>query len=96
LDETVTSFGDVFYDYAKIYQSLIGYDEILLQKNIPTPYKSTFIELFRTEFCLLYSSEEWDMLQYITASLYFTLIPLHHGVNGELYIRQIEKLLSLS
>jgi capsule biosynthesis phosphatase len=94
LDDILTPIGDVFYDYAKIYQSLIGYDEILLQKKIPASYKSSLIELFRNEFCSLYSKEDWGRLQYITASLYFTLIPLHQGLNGEKYMMQIETLLS--
>ena len=29
LDNINTILGDSFYDYAKIFQSLVGYDEIL-------------------------------------------------------------------
>ena len=32
LGEKKTILGDSFYDWAKLYQSLIGYDEILLEK----------------------------------------------------------------
>jgi len=93
LDNIITNQGDIFYDYAKIYQSLLGYDEILLNKSIPSAYKNTFLDLFKTEFCKLYQIDHWNMLQYITASLYFTLIPLHNGVNGEKYMNIIEKIL---
>ena len=29
IDEELTIYGDFIYDYAKIYQSLFGYDEII-------------------------------------------------------------------
>jgi capsule biosynthesis phosphatase len=34
IGDTLTLYGDIFYDYAKIYQSLLGYDEVLLEKQI--------------------------------------------------------------
>ena len=40
-DGNQTCFGHPLYDYAKIYQSLIGYDEILLDKKIKVSYKKT-------------------------------------------------------
>lgn len=71
----VTIFGDKFYDYAKIYQSLIGYDEILLDKIIDQQYKSNLIEYFEN-----YITEKFNNLndiKLITKSLLFSLIPLH-------------------
>ena len=32
--DKLTIYGDWLYDWAKIYQSIIGYDEILLSKII--------------------------------------------------------------
>ena len=32
--DEITIYGDWLYDWAKIYQSIIGYDEILLSKFI--------------------------------------------------------------
>jgi hypothetical protein len=29
IGDTLTIYGDAFYDWAKLYQSLIGYDKIL-------------------------------------------------------------------
>ena len=39
--ELITIYGDIYYDYAKIYQSLIGYDEILNDGNIKLIFGST-------------------------------------------------------
>ena len=37
--DKLTIYGDWLYDWAKIYQSIIGYDEILLSTIIDTNYK---------------------------------------------------------
>ena len=42
----ITIFGDINYDYAKLYQSLIGYDEILENGNINLVYKNRMIKYF--------------------------------------------------
>ena len=36
-------FGDCFYDYAKIYQSLLGYDEILNDEYLSEEYKNKLL-----------------------------------------------------
>ena len=69
-----TKFGDKFYDYAKIYQSLTGYDYILVEDRIEsTPLKDVFEQYFVSN----YGFEMMEYLKYLTASLYFSLIPLH-------------------
>lgn len=67
-------FGDCFYDYAKIYQSLIGYDEILLDKEIKESYKNKMINHFNSKF----SNEDLQKIKNITKSLLVSLIPLHN------------------
>ena len=37
--DKLTIYGDWLYDWAKIYQSIIGYDEILLSKVVDINYK---------------------------------------------------------
>lgn len=65
-------YGDVAYDWAKIYQSLIGYDSII-QKRVPSDeYVKQLLETFR-KFCPF----DLDTIRIITASLLFSLIPLH-------------------
>ena len=46
LGDDVTIYGDIFYDYAKLYQSLYGYDEILEEKHVDQVYKTKMLKLF--------------------------------------------------
>lgn len=68
---TLTIFGDKLYDYAKVYQSLTGYDAILHDKTIPHNMADLLV-YFET---VMKAQMKWIYL--ITASLYYTLIPLH-------------------
>jgi capsule biosynthesis phosphatase len=78
--DILTIQGDWLYDWAKIYQSLIGYDEILLSKNINNQqYKNDMIECFKDFFINNFSSDDFNNLKTITKSLLFTLIPLHNN-----------------
>ena len=74
---TLTIYGDWLYDWAKFYQSLIGYDEILLDKEIKIQYKKSMISKFEEIFIDWFSKEDFENLKTITNSLLFTLIPLH-------------------
>lgn len=69
-----TIYGHNLYDYAKIYQSLTGYDEILLDKRIKRSYKEKLLSYYES----LFTKEELQYIRIITASLYFSLIPLHN------------------
>jgi hypothetical protein len=93
----LTMYGDKIYDYAKIYQSLLGYDEILLNKNIPSEYRQLFITHFHNKFIEIFGIDNLFYLKIITASLLFTLIPLHNNEKCNHYYNLIEKydLLSL-
>ena len=88
LDE-LTIYGDWLYDWAKIYQSLIGYDEILLSKNIKNNYKNKMIKTFKNYFLNKFSSNDFNNLKKITKSLLFTLIPLHNNKKCQNYYNLI-------
>ena len=77
--DKLTIYGDWLYDWAKIYQSIIGYDEILLSKFIDTKYKENIIEIFKNYFINKSSEEDFENVKIITKSLIFTLIPLHNN-----------------
>jgi aminoglycoside phosphotransferase len=77
LGDKLTIYGDWLYDWAKFYQSLIGYDEILLDKEVKIEYKKSIISKFEEIFINWYSKKDLDNLKTITNSLLFTLIPLH-------------------
>ena len=73
LGKHITQCGDSNYDYAKIYQSLIGYDEILLKKSVDQEYRQHFIE----EFKKYLGNARYIEIKNLTNSLIFSLIPLH-------------------
>ena len=67
-------FGDKFYDNAKVCQSLVGYDEILLDKEVKQSYKNKVISHFKFSF----SENDIDIIKKITKSLLVSLTPLHN------------------
>ena len=73
IGSTNTIFGDINYDFAKIYQSILGYDFILNDVDFSFDY----MEKLRNRFELNFSAEEMQTIKIITASLFFTLMPLH-------------------
>jgi len=77
--DQLTIQGDIFYDWAKVYQSLIGYDEILLSKTLDTEYKEGLIQTFKNYFIRKFSKNSFENLKLLTKSLIFTLIPLHNN-----------------
>ena len=82
-------YGDWLYDWSKIFQSLIGYDEILMNKNISLNYKKDLINYFKNYFIKEYSEQDFNNLKLITKSLIFSLIPLHNNHKCELYYNLI-------
>jgi hypothetical protein len=77
INDVLTIYGDWLYDWAKLYQSLIGYDKILQDKCISQEYETMMINYFEARFIELYSINDFNNLKLITQSLLFTLIPLH-------------------
>jgi capsule biosynthesis phosphatase len=85
-----TCFGHSLYDYAKIYQSLIGYDEILLDKKIKISYKSRLIKFFESKF----DNDTLNKIKSITASLLLAMIPLHNDEDKfDKYINLAKKIM---
>ena len=79
IDEEITIYGDELYDWAKIYQSLIGYDEILDNVEVNFEYRQEFINIFIKYINKLYDNDSkyLENIKLITVSLLFSLIPLH-------------------
>jgi len=82
----LTILGDSFYDYAKIYQSLTGYDFILAGKKI---VENDLKKYFEKYFIEKFGEEQFYYLKYLTASLYFSLIPLHDNEKCQDYYKCI-------
>ena len=77
--EELTIFGDWLYDWAKLYQSILGYDKILQDKEINSDYEKKMKETFEEYFIELFSIEDLKNVKMITKSLLFSLIPLHNN-----------------
>ena len=79
MGDILTIYGDRFYDYAKLYQSLVGYDEILEDKYVNSIYKNHMLNFFEKKFIEFYDKKYLEYVKIITKSLLFTLIPLHNN-----------------
>ncbi len=91
-----TIWGDTNYDWAKIYQSLIGYDEILMDRDINLEYKDRLINIFEGFMFEHYSNENGNIVEnikWITAYQLFTLIPLHDNEKCYKYYDLIKDLI---
>jgi len=89
IGDKLSIYGDWLYDWAKLYQSLIGYDKILQNKTLSRDYEKKMIDIFETYFVELYSQESFEDLKWITNSLLFTLIPLHNNSKCQEYYKLI-------
>lgn len=76
-----TTYGDMFYDYAKVYQSVAGYDFILHGCRV---YKE-HIQAEKQQFLKLFTEEEAKKIKLLAAYLAFTLVPLHINKREQLY-----------
>jgi hypothetical protein len=73
LGDELSIYGDIYYDFSKVYQSLLGYDFIINDIELDNVYTDKLIKYFESKFL----PEELKKIKLITASLFFTLIPLH-------------------
>ena len=78
LGKNVTIFGDINYDFAKIYQSLTGYENIILEKKIDQNYLNDLKSHFENLMIDKNKLNNLETLRYLTSSLYFTLINFHN------------------
>ena len=94
IEDDLTLFGDVYYDFAKVYQSVLGYDLILNDIDFDFEYQEKIKEEFESNFL----DEELQIIKDITASLLFTLMPLHSFSEYRFnrYIKLIKKILYTS
>jgi len=89
IGNVLTIYGDKNYDFAKIYQSLLGYDFIL---NNILPKKEYINELkmcFEDYIVTTYNKQTLCDIKVICNSLLYTLIPLHNNDKCEQYFNLI-------
>lgn len=90
IGETYTIGGDSIYDLAKIYQSLSGYDFIL--NNTQMVLNQNLLDIFKKWVREEYQISFEDIKKY-TASLYFSLIPLHYDEKCQQYYQMARGLI---
>jgi tRNA A-37 threonylcarbamoyl transferase component Bud32 len=73
LGDELSIYGDIYYDLSKVYQSLLGYDFIINDIELDNIYIDKLIKHFESHF----TPGELNNIKLITASLFFTLLPLH-------------------
>lgn len=88
--DEITIFGDIFYDYSKIYQSLIGYDFILMNKEIDSEYIRKNKLIFEKFIVEKFGQEKMSIIKEITKSLIITLIPIHNDEKCKKYFSLID------
>jgi dTDP-glucose pyrophosphorylase/aminoglycoside phosphotransferase len=89
LGDIITIIGDKWYDYAKIYQSISGYDEIYLSRHINIKYKEEIKELFNKYIVNKYDEDKLNNIKLITKSMLFSLLPLHKNEKCNMYYELI-------
>lgn len=87
-------YGDVLYDYAKIYQSILGYDFILHGESINTSTVNRFKPVFEKKILNIFKSEyNLYCIKQITKSLIFSMLPLHSDISKiKQYYRLLENI----
>lgn len=90
--DVLTIYGHNLYDYAKVYQSIIGYDFVLLDQDIDLnttkEYKKEFEKLFLQSF----SVDKLLKVKIIVKSLLISLIPLHEKRKSSRYLDLIRNI----
>jgi capsule biosynthesis phosphatase len=90
LGEENSIFGDIFYDYAKLYQSLAGYDFIFNSLPLDNEYIKKNIAIFNNLFLEEFDKERLELVRKISASLLYSMLPFHENIEKR------EKYLDLS
>ncbi|TAQ89873.1 hypothetical protein B7494_g1812 [Chlorociboria aeruginascens] len=108
LNNTLTPEGDIHYDLAKVLQSLCGYDHILFMSANHHKMDPNLPLLDDADQALLQELQSvfWEFLENtyevrlhkktllrITASLFFSLIPLHKPELGAVFLRMCKSTL---
>jgi capsule biosynthesis phosphatase len=89
LGNNLSIFGDENYDWGKLYQSIIGYDFILLNKKINYKTIETNKQYFIEWFIKNKKENQLNDIEQITNSLLFSLLPLHDNDKCIMYYNLI-------
>merc|ERR1711871_895004 len=96
LGETLSCGGDAMYDYAKVYQSICGYDEILAnQRRVTQAYRNQLQNVFWVEFKKIFDAPAAvDDLITVCQSLVLSLLPLHDECRFVAFVSLLENIVT--
>lgn len=83
----LTVFGDLNYDYAKILQSILGYDFIINNLEVNKKIVNNGISYFES----IFGENRLEEVRVIALYLIFTLIPLHDESKQQKFLDLIEE-----
>merc|ERR1711862_863035 len=96
---TLTQQGDLCYDLAKVFQSLLGYDYMLLDRPMSERSADTLRELkgvFWRFVDTKYPHVKPRDVQMLTAQHYFSIVPLHEDrMRQEGFLKKAQAILTL-
>lgn len=72
-----TIYGDTNYDFSKVYQSLYGYENIILDKKIDYDYLKELRNHFENLLIIDKKIPNIKTIKFLTSSLYLSLIKFH-------------------
>ena len=78
LGDEFAIYGDTNYDFSKVYQSLNGYENIILDKKIDYDYLKDLKNHFENLLITNKKIDNINTIKFLTSSLYFSLIKFHN------------------
>jgi hypothetical protein len=87
-------YGDVFYDYAKVYQSLVGFEQVSNYQKTDSKFCLEKKIYFENYFTKMFDEKKLDNLKFITSSLLISLIPMQDKKNSFKFMEVSKKVLS--
>ena len=87
INNKATIYGDIFYDYAKIYQSLTGFEQISKHMDIEHSFYEEKRIFFENYFKSKFKNFDFNIIKLITSSLYLSLIPLQDPALSKKFIK---------
>lgn len=89
IGSSLTIYGDIMYDYAKVYQSIIGYDFVLYDKIVDNKLLEQYKKIFYEYIDYNYGQNYLKHIRNITKSLIISLIPIHNNDKCKKYYELI-------
>ena len=83
--DELSLFGDMIYDFAKVHQSLSGYDSIILKAVFPEN-RDELVLAFEDHLRISFGDDALRDTRMVAASLLLSLLPLHDDGNVPAFV----------